>query len=35
MVMQKSMTLTQERMGPMMQRIEQAMKKELEETAAK
>ncbi len=35
MVMQKSMTLTQERMGPMMQKIEQAMKKEFEEAAAK
>jgi uncharacterized protein len=34
MVMQRSMTLTQERMGPMMQKIEQAMKKLAEETAA-
>lgn len=34
LVMQKSMTLTQERMGPMMQKIEALMKKEAEEAAA-
>ncbi len=34
LVMQKTMALTQERMGPMMQRVEAVMKKEFEETAA-
>lgn len=34
LIMQKSMTLTQERMGPMIQKIEALIKKEVVEVAA-